>query len=107
MIKDKTPRNIQESFNSLVKVLGVIGDFNNVVMGETRNLHMQTLNLRIDGVKIKEPNGVGVIATRIQQTVDNLNQMVTTLTTQYEAELIRAMGELGEYIRETEERKVR
>lgn len=99
-------KNINESLQTVERLLKEISRVNDAAIKQTENLKMALLNLQIEDARIKENTGIVPIAEQIERVIKAIHDNTDNLVKQGRKELRQAFEEIKEYIEEKEGKAV-
>jgi hypothetical protein len=95
-------KNINESLQTVERLLKEISRVNDAAIKQTENLKMALLNLQTEDARIKENTGIVPIAEQIERVIKTIHDNTDNLVKQGRKELRQAFEEIKEYIEEKE-----
>ncbi|WP_026887691.1 hypothetical protein [Clostridium beijerinckii] len=95
-------KNINESLQTVERLLKEISRVNDAAIKQTENLKMALLNLQIEDARIEENTGIVPIAEQIERVIKTIHDNTDNLVKQGRKELRQAFEDIKEYIEEKE-----
>jgi hypothetical protein len=86
-------------FKTILETITLVEEMDNELISTTNRLKIILLNLQIEGAKITEPNGVGVIAKELQKSISEMKTTLLQLLSRKE-EVTKALITLNEFFKE-------
>lgn len=88
----------KEAIENVIKIFAEVKKTDDEVVKSAESLKIVLLNLKIEGAKIKESNGIKPIANRLENDIDNIETNVKNLVEKSRDVLTESIRTLAEGI---------